>query len=89
MNLVAMIGIVEAIQKDKTITNIRLKVEKPFFETRDGLDGYYDNFNIELNNSIFKTDLKLIENGTLIGLKGRVRNQDDTLKLIAEKIQVF
>lgn len=89
MNLVAMIGIVDAIQKDKSITNIKLKVEKPFFENRNGIDDYYDNFDIELNNSIFKTDLKLIENGTLIGLKGRVRPENDTLRVIAEKIQVF
>lgn len=90
MNLVAMIGIVKAIKTDKAITNIKLKVEKPFFENRNGLDDYYDNFDIELNNSMFKTDLKLIESGTLIGLKGRVRPQEDnTLRVIAEKIQVF
>lgn len=90
MNLIAMIGVVDVIKKDKDYTSISLKVEKPFMEVNDPINDYYDSFTIELNNEIFKSDIRLLESGSLIGLKGRIKPIDNSsLKLIAEKVQIF
>lgn len=88
MNLVAMIGIVDSINKNNDMTNILLKVEKPFlndFKTED----FYDKINVNINNILFKDFLKTIVKGTLIGLKGRIIIDNDSNKIQVEKLQIF
>lgn len=88
MNLVAMIGIVDSINKNDEMTNILLKVEKPFlhdFKT----DDFYDKINVYINNILFKDFLKTIAKGTLIGLKGRIIIDNDLNKIQVEKLQIF
>lgn len=89
MNLIAMIGIIDEINLvDKNITNLSLKVEKPFLYG-DLNEEYYDFIPIELNNIVFKKQLNSITKGDLIGFKGRLRSDNQTIRVIAEKIQLF
>lgn len=88
MNLIAMIGTVEKIQREPKMSIITLKVEKPFFDSSNESD-YFDSIDINVNTMLFSQDLSFLDQGTLIGLKGRIKSEDKNLKVIAEKIQVF
>lgn len=89
MNLIAIIGIIHSVNKmNKDVTNILLRVKKPFFNYgENSID--YECIPIEINNLIFKNELENIIIGNLIGLKGRLENDNNTTKVIAEKIQLF
>lgn len=90
MNLVAVIGIVETVIKNKDITKLILKVEKPFHEKGESYEEYYDKFDVELNSFVFSRDIKNLSNGTLVGLKGRIKPETpDSIKVIAERLQIF
>lgn len=89
MNLIAMIGIVDSFVKDVTDSKLYLKVEKPFFESQN-IDDIYESIQVSVNSSLFKDDIDFLEKGTLIGLKGRIKNsKNNNLQIIAEIIQVF
>ncbi|MEF9984998.1 MAG: hypothetical protein RSA40_01085 [Malacoplasma sp.] len=88
MNLVAMIGIVDSIKRKDDITNILLKVEKPFLHDA-GVDDFYDKINVNLNNTLFKDFLKIIAKGSLIGLKGRIVIDNELNKIQVDKLQIF
>lgn len=89
MNLIAMIGIVDYFIKEDNNSKLFLKVEKPFFESKN-IDDIYDSIQISVDSSIFKNDIDFLEKGTLIGLKGRIKSsEDNNLQIIAERIQVF
>ncbi|MBD5446073.1 MAG: hypothetical protein HDR31_02005 [Mycoplasma sp.] len=89
MNLIAMIGIVDSFVKDVTDSKLYLKVEKPFFESQN-IDDIYESIQVSVNSSLFKDDIDFLEKGTLIGLKGRIKNsKNNNLQIIAERIQVF
>ncbi|MDE5553004.1 MAG: OB-fold nucleic acid binding domain-containing protein [Malacoplasma sp.] len=89
MNLIAMIGIVDSFVKDATDSKLYLKVEKPFFESQN-IDDIYESIQVSVNSSLFKDDIDFLEKGTLIGLKGRIKNsENNNLQIIAERIQVF
>lgn len=88
MNFVTMIGKIDNINKQKWNSIITLRVEKPFMDSQNEND-FFDNIDIFLNNQIFQQDLKKMEKGFLIGFKGRIKNENNNLKIIAEKIQIF
>lgn len=88
MNFVTMIGKIDNINKQKWNSIITLRVEKPFMDSQNEND-FFDNIDIFLNNQIFQHDLKKMEKGFLIGFKGRIKNENNNLKIIAEKIQIF
>lgn len=88
MNLIAMIGTVEKIRREPKMSIITLKVEKPFFDSCSEND-YFDSIDINVNTMLFSQDLSYLDEGTLVGLKGRIKSDKNNLKVIAEKIQVF
>lgn len=88
MNLVAMIGIIEKITPSDKMTEITLKVEKPFFDSK-GYEDYFEVINVYISNHLFSQEVKRLTNGSLIGFKGRVKTDEGLLKIIVEKIQVF
>lgn len=88
MNLIAMIGTVHKIKKEEKFAKVTLKIEKPFVDSFDSND-FFDEIEININSAIFAQDLKQVDIGTLIGLKGRIRSENDSLQIIAEKIQIF
>ena len=88
MNLIAMIGTVEKVKKDNKTSILTLKVEKPFFDSVDEND-YFDSIDINLSTPLFSQDINIMNSGNLIGLKGRIKNENNQLKIIAERIQVF
>ncbi|MCF0217562.1 MAG: hypothetical protein HUJ42_00750 [Malacoplasma sp.] len=88
MNLLAMIGVVENIKKGEEISTLTLKVEKPFMENKKA-DDYFDNIDVQINSLLFAQDLAIMDIGNLISLKGRVKNIENNLQIIAENIQIF
>lgn len=50
---------------------------------------HYELIPIELNNKIFKNELDILNKGHLVGFKGRIKNENKNIKVIAEKIQMF
>lgn len=89
MNLVAMIGVVEAIKKSSTKdTQLCLKVERPFAESK-GLDDIYEMFKVNLNSVIFKDDIEALEKGTLVGVKGRLKNVNGGYKILTERFKIY
>lgn len=89
MNLIAMIGVVDTVIKSSSKdSQLYIKVERPFAESK-GLDDIYELFKVNLNSTIFKNDIDILEKGALVGLKGRMKNTDDNLQIIAERIQIF
>ncbi len=89
MNLIAMIGIVDNIDKiDNINSNLYLKVDKPFMYGELN-EECYELIPIEINNKIFKSELNSLNKGNLIGFKGRIKNDNMIIKIIAEKIQMF
>lgn len=88
MNLIAMIGSVANIKKENNISKLTLKVEKPFIDSLHQTD-YFDEIEVNLSNQIFHDDINKMKIGTLIGFKGRIKNENNLLKIVAEKIQVF
>ena len=88
MNLIAMIGTVEKIKRNEKTSVLTLKVEKPFFDSTNEHD-YFDSMDINITSSLFAQDLSAMSSGSLIGLKGRIKTEDNQLKVVAEKIQVF
>lgn len=88
MNLIAMIGTVNAISKlSNDETQVSLKVEKPFIDSVN--DDIYDYIDVNFTNLFFKKNLKLLEKGKLIGLKGRIKVENQNFKIIVDKLQVF
>lgn len=89
MNLIAMIGTIDQINSiDNNLTNIHLKVEKPFILESDPTD-IYDIIEVKLHNKIFKRELKFLSKGNLLGLKGRIKSENGYLSVFADKIQLF
>lgn len=88
MNLIAMIGTVNKIKKEEKFARVTLKIEKPFIDSTNEKD-FFDEIEVKVNNHIFWQDLKNMDIGTLIGLKGRIKNENNNLQIIAEKIQIF
>lgn len=89
MNLIAMIGTIDQINSiDNDLTNIHLKVEKPFMMESDPND-IYDVIEIKLLNKIFKRELKFLSKGNILGLKGRIKSENGNLSVFADKIQLF
>ncbi|BAC43826.1 hypothetical protein D8X55_00420 [Malacoplasma penetrans] len=88
MNLIAMIGTVDKVRRDDQTSIVTLKVEKPFFDSTNEND-FFDTIDVNVNSALFSQDLSLINSGVLLGLKGRLRNDNQSLKVVAEKIQIF
>lgn len=89
MNLIAIIGIIDAIKKnDKKTTDVSLKVQKPFMNG-DLTEDFYEYITIQIDSNIFKNELNIMNNGDLLGLKGRIKNIDNNLKIVAERLQLF
>lgn len=88
MNLIAMIGTVDKVKRDDKTSIVTLKVEKPFFDSTNEND-FFDTIDVNVSSSLFSQDLNLINSGMLLGLKGRLRNDNESLKVVAEKIQIF
>lgn len=84
-----MIGTIDQINSiDNNLTNIQLKVEKPFILESDPTD-IYDIIEVKLQNAIFKRELKFLSKGDLLGLKGRIKSENGNLSVFADKIQLF
>lgn len=88
MNLIAMIGTVDKIQRKDKTSIVTLKVEKPFLDSTNEND-FFDTIDINISSSLFAQDLNLINSGMILGLKGRLKNDNQMLKVVAEKIQIF
>ncbi len=88
MNLIAMIGTIQTIKKNEHEAKIILKVEKPFIDTIDRED-FFEEIEVNLNSYVFDNDLKNMKIGTLVGFKGRIKNENNYLKIIAERVQIF
>ncbi len=88
MNLIAMIGTVDEIKRNEKTSVLTLKVEKPFFDSTNEND-YFDSIDVYVTSALFAQDLNTMNSGSLIGLKGRIKTEENQLKIVAEKIQVF
>lgn len=88
MNLIAIIGTVEKINKiNEDLSILLLKIQKPFLDNEK--NGYYELIEVNVNNLFFIDDINNIAKGSLIGLKGRLKNENNNLKVIAERLQIF
>lgn len=87
MNFIALIGIVkEKICESKDNSIIEIKVEKPYFNSEEDK---YESIKVLLDNKVFSSELRIISNGTIIGIKGRIQQIKNSLSVIGERIQVF
>jgi hypothetical protein len=89
MNFIAIIGIVEQLDKSDThdLSTLKIKVEKPYSEAHD--EDFYDIIEIKLDKNLFNKELNLILSGSVVGIKGRVKLINNNLQLIGERLQVF
>ncbi|MDR2823010.1 MAG: hypothetical protein LBV37_00525 [Mycoplasmataceae bacterium] len=89
MNFIAIIGIVDQLIKmqESDSTVVKIKVEKPFIENQD--DEWYDLVDVKLDKNIFKKELNLISTGSLVGIKGRIKMDNNYMHLVGERLQVF
>jgi hypothetical protein len=89
MNFIAIIGIVDKMIKmqENNLAIIKVKVEKPFIETQD--EEWYDLVDVRLDNDLFKKEINLISSGSLVGIKGRIKMDNNYMHLIGERLQIF
>jgi len=85
MNFVALIGIVNKINKKTDTTEILLKVEKP---EDNKTEIWYDELNISIKNNDFMEEISKLEEGNIIGVKGRIATIPQQI-VIAERVQIF
>ncbi|GMO16590.1 MAG: hypothetical protein Ta2E_07920 [Mycoplasmoidaceae bacterium] len=83
MNFVALIGIVEEIKIEHTVSIVSIKVEKNLNENEK--NEWYDLVLVELNNNDFASELNKINKNDIVGVKGRLSNN----KVIVERFQIF
>jgi hypothetical protein len=74
------------MQKDN-LAIIKVKVEKPFIETQD--EEWYDMVDVRLDNDLFEKEINLISSGSLVGIKGRIKMDNNYMHLIGERLQIF
>ena len=69
---------------DKRIASVKLAVPRNFKNE----NGEYDTDFIEclLYTGIAENTVKYCKNGDLVGIKGRLQNEENTIKVIAEKV---
>jgi len=72
MNFIAQIGITETVDKKYSPVEavVTIKVEKPFVE--NDTEDWFDLIPIVVNKQLFASELKQIERGAIIGVKGRL-----------------
>ncbi|MDR2461728.1 MAG: hypothetical protein LBD05_00760 [Mycoplasmataceae bacterium] len=91
MNFLAIIGIVDKINKTKDSENgdvlIKVKVEKPFIENND--EDWYDSIDVGIDQVMFKNEIKQMSPGSIIGIKGRIKMNNDSLYVVGERVQIF
>ncbi|MDR1991420.1 MAG: hypothetical protein LBP70_01665 [Mycoplasmataceae bacterium] len=89
MNFVAIIGIVDEVTKLQKSTNaiVNVKVEKTEANTQDG--DWCDLVPVLINCEKFATEMKPMNSGQIIGIKGRMNSAQNKLRLIGERVQVF
>jgi hypothetical protein len=91
MNFVAQIGIADKIVKfpKKDFAIITMKTEKPFVENAD--DDWFDLIDIYVDQIIFKNELRILCEGSIIGIKGRISRDknNNNLIVISERVQIF
>jgi uncharacterized protein Yka (UPF0111/DUF47 family) len=66
---------------------VTVKVEKPFVESNE--EDWYDIVKIKIDKQLFKNELNLMSTGSIIGVKGRIKNESNNMQLVAERVQVF
>lgn len=88
MNFLALIGIAQNVKIiNNQYSEVEMKVEKNFVENNE--DDWYEIINVLFNNEVFKYDLKNVVDGSIIGIKGRISPQNQEMKIIGERLQVF
>lgn len=87
MNFIAIIGIIQELKKlDNQMFQIKVKVEKPFYRENEE---WYEILTVWLNTELFSEELKTMGEGMIIGVKGRLKAQDNMNRIIGERIQLF
>lgn len=79
MNFVALIGIVDKIEKDNNLnTKIVIKVESQY-------ENQWDYINILVDDEKFKSEVEKMSEGDIIGVKGRINDN----YINCERLQIF
>ena len=89
MNFMSLVGLVQQIifNKDKNSV-IQLEVDNVYYQGKlNELDTQI--INVEANSEVFKNELNLLRPGLVIAIKGRIENDKNVIKLIAERIKPF
>ena len=89
MNFIAIIGVIDKIiKKEKEdYATIKIKVEKPFVENQN--DDWFELIETKMNTKLFKNEIRLMTEGAIIGIKGRLQCSPIGTQTIAERIQLF
>jgi len=85
MNFVALIGIVNLLEKGRDTSKIELKIEKNNETTNEG-ETWYDIVNVTVPNELMTKENEAKE-GDIVGIKGRLMHGN--LTVLTERIQVF
>ncbi len=87
MNFVAIIGIVDDCKKiNDYTTELLIKTEKPNYTNEED---WYEKLSVLVSNEKFKQELESINNGTIIGIKGRLSLVNKQNRIISEKVHLF
>ncbi|MDR1991746.1 MAG: hypothetical protein LBP70_03400 [Mycoplasmataceae bacterium] len=87
MNFIAIIGIVEKLSKNIDDFKLTIKVEKPLLDFND--EEWYEIVDVDFDKETLVNEIKEVSPGTIIGVKGHIKNINQQMHLIAERIQVF
>jgi single-strand DNA-binding protein len=88
LNMVTLVGrILEDINKNENEENyIKIRITVP--RSYKNIDGIYENDDIDIYiyNNLANQMLEYCKKGDLVGIKGKIQNDNNKLKIIAEKI---
>lgn len=89
MNFIAIIGIIDKIiKKDKeNYATVKIKVEKPFIENQE--ENWFELVETKMDKRLFKNEMRLMTEGAIIGVKGRLQCSSIGTQTIAERVQLF
>jgi len=85
MNFIALIGIVENFKNVNNTVDCNLKVEK----SGENQDQWYDLIQVKIDGDTFKKELKELKEGDIIGVKGRIINNNNNHEVVCERLQIF
>lgn len=89
MNFIAIIGVIDKIIKEdkEHYATVKIKVEKPFIENQH--DDWFELVETRMDKRLFKQEMRLMAEGSIIGIKGRLQCSPLGTQTIAERVQLF